>query len=102
MPNGPLDLSLEEYLPKLRETSLATLRKKQIQDRAALGSRLSDLDRLRSPSREILLGPQTESEDMALSQLLADLAGREFDARLGLEQLQFQREESGRLRSIAE
>ena len=78
MPAGPLDLSLEEYLPKLRETSLATLRRKQVQDRAALGSRLSDLDRLRSPSREILLGPQEEEEDIALANFLASFSGMEI------------------------
>ena len=93
MPSGTLDLDLEGYFARTREQALSDFEKRRAVSRGRTATRLSELDRLRSPSREIILRETEEAEDDALANLLAELSGREFEGRMGLEEQQLRREQ---------
>ena len=84
--------TLEEAFQTQRTEFERRLGRRAAVGRQRLGTRISQLRRLRSPAREILLQRQERAEQEALAGGLAQIAASEFTARQRQEEIQLQRE----------
>ena len=99
MANG-VDLNLEsffdgtrmqDYFAQKRKAALASFESGRAVSRGQVASRLAELDRLRAPSREIILSQTGKQEDIALQSLLSSLQGEEFGTMRDMSSLSLQK-----------